>query len=131
MGTPKKVNYKDRLDRVFSEYIRRRDADENGYIKCISCGKRVHWKEADAGHYVNRKHMNLRWDEKNVNAQCRSCNRFDEGNMIGYTQGLVEKYGESILEKLRISRMRIFHIHDSFLKLMIEDYKKKIKELGQ
>lgn len=41
------MNYKDKLDRIFSEYIRLRDADNNGYIRCISCGKIVFWKDTD------------------------------------------------------------------------------------
>ena len=28
----------DKLDKVFSEYIRLRDADENGYVRCYCCG---------------------------------------------------------------------------------------------
>jgi hypothetical protein len=31
---------KKELDRVFSEYIRKRDADLDGYITCVSCKKR-------------------------------------------------------------------------------------------
>lgn len=38
--------------------------------------------------------MNTRFNEMNCNAQCRKCNRFMEGNMQGYRQGLVAKYGE-------------------------------------
>jgi hypothetical protein len=84
------MNYKDKLDRIFSQYIRLRDADQNGYIRCISCGKIVLWKEADNGHFINRKHMSLRFSETNCNAQCRSCNRFDEGNMTGYNLGMIK-----------------------------------------
>lgn len=38
--------------------------------------------------------MITRYHEMNCNAQCRKCNRFMEGNMQGYRQGLVTKYGE-------------------------------------
>lgn len=123
------MDYKSKLDRVFSEYIRRRDADADGYIRCISCGKTVHWKESDAGHYVNRKHMSLRWDEKNVNAQCRSCNRFDEGNVLGYTDGLKRRYGDDVIDKLKISKMRISYVSESYLQMQIDHYNKKLKEL--
>jgi hypothetical protein len=101
----KSVAYlKAKLDRIFSEYIRLRDADENGYIRCISCGKLAHWKQADAGHYVNRRHMTLRYDEKNVNSQCRYCNRFCEGNMLGYHAGLIKKYGEGVILYLGLKK---------------------------
>ena len=48
--------------------------------------------------------MNTRFDEMNCNAQCRKCNRFMEGNIQGYRQGLIAKYGEKrvlILESMK------------------------------
>lgn len=36
-----------RLDRIFSEYIRLRDFDFNGYCQCISCVKINYWKDGD------------------------------------------------------------------------------------
>ena len=88
----------EKLDEVFSEYIRLRDADQYGMVRCISCGKRMRWTECDAGHYVSRSHMCLRYDEKNVNEQCRECNRFKSGNPEGYERGLRIKYGRFVLE---------------------------------
>lgn len=123
------MNLKEKLDRVFSEYIRRRDADENGYIRCISCGKIVYWKDADAGHFVNRRHMSLRYDEKNVNAQCRSCNRFDEGNPIGYAEGLKRKYGSQVIRYFEIKKHNIAQYTKVAYEQLIKYYQNKIKEL--
>ena len=36
---------KKKLDKVFSEYIRRRNADHLGFITCFTCGVKRHWKE--------------------------------------------------------------------------------------
>lgn len=63
----------DALDRAFSKFIRLRDSDDNGLCRCISCGKLHMWDDIDCGHFVNRRHMGTRFDEKNCNAQCRSC----------------------------------------------------------
>ncbi len=123
------ADLKSKLDRVFSEFIRLRDSDEKGYCRCISCNKIVFWKDADAGHYVNRKHMSLRYDEKNVNAQCRACNRFDEGNMIGYNHGLVEKYGDYIIEYLTIKKNNIARFDKVIYEVLIKEYKEKVKQL--
>jgi len=123
------MNYKAKLDRIFSEYIRLRDTDENGYGRCISCGKIIHWKEGDAGHYVNRKHLSLRYDEKNVNLQCRSCNRFSEGNAIGYNHGLVEKYGDGVIDYLTVKKFNCCHLGNVEYETLIKYYKKKVKEL--
>jgi 5-methylcytosine-specific restriction endonuclease McrA len=121
----------DKADRPFSEYIRRRDSDENGYGKCISCGKIVHWKDADAGHFVNRAHMSLRYDEKNVNLQCRHCNRFREGEMLGYSEGLVKKYGPEVLDYLKVKKHNICKLGQFEIDLLAKTYKQKIKELCQ
>lgn len=117
------------LDRVFSEYVRLRDADKSGFVRCISCGKIIHWKESDCGHYVNRKHLSTRWNERNCNGQCRACNRFDEGNMLGYTKGLVRKYGDGILNELDMLKHQVSKMSDFEGKLLIKHYKGKVKEL--
>jgi len=118
-----------RLDRIFSEYIRLRDADRNGYVRCISCGKIGYWKDVDCGHYINRKHLSTRWHEKNCNGQCRSCNRFDEGNMLGYTKGLVRKYGTGILDELDVMKHQSGKLTDFDGELLIKHYKEQVKIL--
>jgi hypothetical protein len=101
---PRPRGLKAALDRAFSVYVRLRDADANGYCRCISCGAVRHWSQMDAGHYVNRAHMSTRYDERNVHAQCRRCNRFDEGNQIGYTRGLIKRYGAGIIDLLEVRK---------------------------
>lgn len=123
------MNYKDKLDRIFSQYIRLRDADQNGYIRCISCGKIVLWKEADNGHFINRKHMSLRFSETNCNAQCRSCNRFDEGNMTGYNLGMIKKYGQQTVDLLIISKNKANKISNIEYKILIKHYQQEVKRL--
>ena len=118
-----------KLDKAFSEYIRLRDADEKGYCRCISCGKVRHWKEMDAGHYVNRKHMSLRYNESNVHAQCKACNRYDEGNVSGYTLGLIKKYGKQIIERLNVAKNQVNKIDEFQAQLMLDWYRSKVKEL--
>ena len=126
MGTMKKTNLKTKLDRIFSEYIRLRDASPQGFTRCISCGKVVPWKEADCGHFVNRSHMSTRFYEKNCNAQCRKCNRFDEGNSIGYMRGLVAKYGEGIIEKLEVLKNQTTKYSEFEYKVLIDYYKEQV-----
>lgn len=119
------------LDNTFSIYIRLRDSDENGNCKCISCGKIQHWKEMDCGHFINRKHMSLRYSEINCNAQCRSCNRFDEGNAEGYRRGLIKKHGEDIIDKLYALKNQSFKISSVEMSLLNRELKKMIKNLAQ
>ena len=107
-----------------------RDA-KDGTCICISCGDMKYWKLMDAGHFVNRRHMSLRYSETNVNAQCRKCNRFDEGNSIGYAIGLTEKYGKDVINKLMIAKKTSVKYTKFEFMTMINFYKKKVWELEQ
>ena len=128
MKTKKKPDLKAKLDKVFSEYIRKRDTN-NGVFRCISCGRILPYEQADCGHYINRKHMATRFDEMNCNAQCRSCNRFDEGNMQGYRRGLVAEYGEQKVLLLESKKNTIRKYSDFEYDVLIKHYKKEIKKL--
>lgn len=117
------------LDKVFSLYIRQRDS-KDGIIKCISCGKLVPWKESDCGHFINRKHMATRYDEQNCNAQCRLCNRFNEGNTQGYRKGLIEKIGLEAVECLEIKKSNTCKMSQVEVNLFTKYYKVKTKSLN-
>lgn len=83
-----------KAQKVFNAYIRKRDS-ENGYFTCISCGQTKDTTQMDAGHYVPVKGSSaLRFDEYNVNGECKSCNGFDQFHLIGYRRNLIDKVGE-------------------------------------
>lgn len=83
-----------KAQKVFNAYIRKRDSD-NGYFTCISCGQTKDTTQMDAGHYVPVKGSSaLRFDEYNVNGECKSCNGFDQFHLIGYRRNLINKVGE-------------------------------------
>lgn len=128
MKTKKKPDLKAKLDKVFSEYIRKRDT-RNGVFKCISCGRILPYEQADCGHYINRKHMATRFDEMNCNAQCISCNRFDEGNIQGYRRGLVSLYGEQQVNLLEAKKHNFRKYSDFEYEVLIKHYKEEIKKL--
>ena len=94
--------WKTKIDKVFHEYIRRRDADNNtGYCNCITCQKRIHFTESDAGHFISRGKLSTRYDERNVYSQCRKCNRFEYGRQYEYSLALGEQLSEELLIKSR------------------------------
>lgn len=84
------------LDKVFSYYIRLRDADDNGGVVCISCGKYHFWYNSgmDNGHYIKRQWMGTRFNKVNCNAQCRYCNHYLQGNDVEYRKNLIHKFGQ-------------------------------------
>lgn len=118
---------KETLDIEFSKFIRLRDCQTNG--RCISCGVSITYETSDAGHYIPRKHMSTRFDEKNVNAQCRLCNRGRDGNETGYEKGLIYKYGGNVLEELKGQRNRPLKLSQSEMRDLIKYYKEQQKIL--
>lgn len=124
-----KSSLKTRLDTVFAMFIRLRDAMPNGMFRCISCERLLPFDQSDCGHYINRQHMATRFNEKNCNAQCRKCNRFDEGNIQGYRRGLIAKYGEPTVLMLEAMKNQINKISDFEYRTMIDYYRKEVKRL--
>jgi uncharacterized radical SAM superfamily protein len=73
--------------------------------------------------------MATRFDERNCNAQCRKCNRFDEGNNIGYTKGLIAKYGDKVIDELYIKKYIISKMSKAEFEILIDHYKNEVKKL--
>jgi hypothetical protein len=122
--------YKRKLWSIFSEYIRRRDADENGMVKCISCPTIKHWKEVDAGHFRPKSlGLPVYFVEKNVHPQCTYCNHVKEGNAYEYGLALIEKYGKGIIEEIDGMRHTPLKWSCADYEEMIEAYKKKLGAL--
>ena len=123
-------NLKNKLDVVFSQYIRLRDMIPNtNLFRCISCGMIKPISQADCGHYINRQHTSTRFSEVNCNAQCRHCNRFDEGNIQGYRRGLIAKHGETKVLLLEQQKYEVRKYSDFEYKALIQHYKAEIKRI--
>lgn len=118
------------LDSVFSKYIRKRDEHPKGYFRCCSCMKIKTIDEADAGHYISRRKFALRWDERNVNAECKTCNRVDKGHLQGYRIYLEYKYGTNIIELLELTSKRSRKFSTYEIEEMIKHYKDKLLNLS-
>ena len=114
------------LDKWFSLYIRQKDANFKGFVKCYTCDKKMNWKESDAGHYIKRNHLGARWDERNVKPQCARCNRWLNGNQDEFAVRLMEDYGSDILEELQELKRTVFKPTREGLKQQIEIYKLKV-----
>jgi len=128
---PKKPSRKSivkKLDKVFSQYIRRRFA-VNEIAKCVTCGKQAHWKELQAGHFMSRKHYSTRYDETNVQVQCSGCNVFRYGEQYKFGRYLEEAYGEGTAEDLQNKSRQITKFSDIRIKEMIEYYNKLLTNL--
>lgn len=112
----------------FSLFIRLRDSNSKGICYCITCGKPMHYKEADAGHFVSRNYKSTKYEEKNVNAQCPYENRFLSGKQYEHGIAIDKKYGLGTAEILLSKSKMVCKRTTSGLINMIEYYKKLVTE---
>lgn len=129
--------------RYFNKYICLRDLqiDDNNNIfgYCISSGRKweaqlnadrqiINGREWCASHYWNAdKYGSVRFDERNVNGQFQSLNRYASGDKTNYEIGLRKKIGDKEFEQLNIDRHQIkqnlFNYH-----FIADKYRLKCKE---
>lgn len=118
------------LDRVFSIYIRRKDAI-GGIARCVTCGNAKPWRLQQNGHFLSRRIVATRWDEKNCHVQCSDCNERLHGNLYVYEQYLYSKYGPDIVFYLRDKANQPNKISTPEIKDLVKVYKKKLKALDK
>lgn len=118
-----------KLDKIYSKYIRLRDSKAYGfkYFRCISCGRVLPIEQGDCGHYISRRNMALRFCEENTWTQCRYCNRFKDGDILNYRQGLISKIGERNVELLESRRFESKKWSKWELEKLIDHYTEKVK----
>jgi len=114
------------LWKVFSLYIRHRDS-RAGYCQCISCGKWNTTENMDAGHFISRNKKATKYNEQNVNSQCRKCNRFLSGRQFEHGLNIDIKYGRGTAEKLLALSTQKCKLTPMWYEEMIRIYKEKLK----
>lgn len=120
----------DDLDAIFSKYIRHKYADKDGMVKCYTCPSIEPIGMIQNGHYISRKHMYLRWDERNCRPQCDICNEKKRGNLAIYAKRL-ENESPGIVDILLEESRMVYKWSREELKSMISDFTKRLKQLKQ
>jgi hypothetical protein len=114
----------------FSKYIRLRESDDNGYVKCFTCPKIDFYKKMDCGHGHGCQHKGTKYNEKNNQPQCTNCNSFNEGRKDIYKANVDKKYGPGTWDMLEIlSRVRAPKLGDVEIKALSTYYRNKVKQL--
>ena len=103
--TDKPVKLKDiklpKLKERFRLCVRLRDSHKTeGYGICITCGARLHYKDANGGHFDHNKNANY-FDERNCHFQCIPCNFGGLGEQYRYGLFLIKTYGEGTPEEIK------------------------------
>lgn len=117
-------------DRVVSRYIRLRDMEKDGKIRCYCCGKPVKWEKAHAMHFVNRQHMATRFLMDNLHSGCVECNVEKRGNLEAYAEKLNEEK-PGLAEWLQEEGRTVVSLTKSDLKAILFDYQQRLRHVEQ
>lgn len=111
--------------KVFSEWIRRRHANAEGYQSCITCGKWDHWKNMQASHFIPGRRNSILFLEENCHASCVQCNIWRHGALEEYYPFMLSKYGQETIDRIKRLKNEIFKPTREYYEDLIEKYKQE------
>lgn len=120
---------KNKCWRVFSEYIRRKDADEGGTNYCFTCGEPKFWKELHAGHFVGGRTNAVLFNEEIVKPQCVMCNIFLSGNYGPYTLKMLDLHGREKVEEFMALKKKVVKYTRPDIEELIALYSSKLEAM--
>jgi len=117
---------RDKLDTIFSTYIRTRDK-----WACQKCGKSYPEKSMGlhCSHHFSRRHLSIRWSPENATSLCYSCHQWFGGNPVEAAEWLKAYLGETELAKLRMMKNKITKWSKADKEWLYQDYKKRLAEM--
>lgn len=96
-----------KLWKVFSEFIRLKFSNENGFCQCYTCGAIRYWRNIDCGHGIGRQHKATKFDEKNNRPQCKVCNGLEGGKREEFKKQMDLEHGAGTWDLMELkSRQR-------------------------
>ncbi len=123
---------------VLQLFVRLRDTDEYGRWFCISCGKKIHYKNANGGHYVPRSVRSYCIDLDNIHIQCPDDNKTMSLWSLESKQ-VKEKYRENLIKKIWLQKVlemddiqnqkKICHIPSYLIEELLDQYSPLVKKL--
>ena len=128
-GNPKK----EYAWQCFSKYIRLRDAIKTTgdifYCKCITCGEIKPVSEMDAGHAIPGRMNSILFSEELVNAQCRNCNRENNGEKQMYKTIFIDVHGQDKWDYWQSTKREAVFYSDFDFEQIAKEYREKYNKL--
>lgn len=119
---------KDKAWVPFSKYIRLKGA-KNEINKCVTCKVVRHYKELQAGHFIQGRRNAVLFDERNVHPQCYACNMYKSGNLIKYYRFMLKTYGQKVIDELERKNEEVVKYKVWDFERIEQEYKDKLKKL--
>lgn len=110
---------------------RKRDVNGSTGTNCISCKIWYPYERLDGGHFIPSTASTVRFDMRNINAQCWKCNRYLSGNSRHYLKGMIAKYGQEVVDELESQEFTTRKWTVEELEQIIEKAQAYIKEMGE
>lgn len=102
------------LDIQASRIVRGRDR------KCVTCGS---GRSLQCSHFYSRRHLIIRFDLRNCNAMCATCNRRHNEDPSAYLEFMNKHYGRVVIEELNELKLSLRKVSDEELRQMLADYR--------
>jgi len=122
-------SYKKEAWSLLSKIIRLYYADKDGYCRCVTCNVKKHWKEMQAGHFIDGRNNAILFVRIGINPQCFACNIKKHGNKVEYFAYMLKKHGFSVINHLRTLKHQTLKITREEYKEMIVRFKAELKKL--
>lgn len=111
-------------DKWVSLFVRLNAADQNGTVRCISCGEKIWYLDADCCHFEDRDNMATRFYLPNLAPGCAPCNRFDHYEHLKAWRDKMTSEQENDLNQRAHSLMKFTRPE---LEELISDFKAKVE----
>lgn len=123
---PKKLtrsNLEKKLDKLWSEYVRKRDN-----CNCQKC-KKVYGQSVSPHHAFGRRHRAVRWDVDNGVSLCYFCHiQWAHRDSAGFTEWFKNHVGEDVYNRLAEAHNEIFKPTMDELRQMVSDLEGMISD---
>lgn len=117
--------------KYFSIFIRTRDCikttGDPEWGICVTCNNRFHFKQLQAGHYVQGRNNAVLFHEDLVHAQCKQCNIYKNGNLTPYAIYMFKTYGTEKMEEYELLRHQVVKRSVFDYDMLADDFKKRTK----
>lgn len=89
---------------LLSRAIRLEAREADGLVTCVSCKRRMEWKQIQAGHWIDGRFNSILFDERGIHPQCSMCNVVHNGRKEEYFIFMEQKHGRDVMDELRRQR---------------------------
>jgi len=97
-------------------------------VECVSCQRKMPWKQIQAGHFIDGRFNSILFDELGIHPQCGVCNVVHNGRKEEYFIYMEKQFGREAIDQLRVQRNWQVNFTAEQLEEMIAGYKQRIKD---